>query len=112
VTRNRLFLVAGVLVALLLAGAVSFYASGSPDGLAKVAADKGISANERAHSLADSPVAGYAVKGVDNGRLAKGLAGAAGVLITLGGGGALFVGLSRRARSTTQPAASPGQPES
>ena len=33
---TRLVVVAGVLVALLLAGGASFYASGDPDGLTKV----------------------------------------------------------------------------
>jgi len=95
-TRNRAFLVAGLLIALLLAGVISFYASAAPDGLEKVAADKGMAAQSREHGLTGSPFADYGTKGVENGRLSGGLAGVAGVLVTLGAGGALFFTLGRR----------------
>jgi hypothetical protein len=99
--RNRAFLAAGLLVALLLAGLISYHASGSPDGLEKVAAEQGMDAQARDralrdHALAGSPFADYATKGVEDGRLAGGLAGVAGVLVTLGAGGALFFALGRR----------------
>ena len=38
---TRWIVVAGVLVALLLAGVASYYASGDPDGLTKVSEDQG-----------------------------------------------------------------------
>ena len=38
--KNRFFAL-GVFVTLILAGVVSFYASGDPDGLEKVAEEKG-----------------------------------------------------------------------
>jgi len=38
---RRALLVTGLLVALLLAGGVSYFASSDPDGLTKVAADQG-----------------------------------------------------------------------
>jgi hypothetical protein len=95
-TRNRAFLVAGLLVALLLAGVVSFYASSSPDGLEKVAADTGMNAPARDHALGGSPFADYTTKGVEDARVSGGLAGAAGVLVTLGVGGTLFFVLRRR----------------
>lgn len=44
--RTRWFVAAGVLVALLLAGVVSIYASGSPDGLTKVSEDHGFADTE------------------------------------------------------------------
>ncbi|GAA4372156.1 PDGLE domain-containing protein [Nocardioides caricicola] len=44
--RTRWFVAAGVLVALLLAGVVSSYASGSPDGLTKVSEDHGFADTE------------------------------------------------------------------
>jgi len=95
-TRNRAFLVAGLLIALLLAGVISFYASAAPDGLEKAAADKGMAAPAREHGLTGSPFADYGTQGVENGRLSGGLAGVAGVLVTLGAGGALFFTLGRR----------------
>ncbi|HEV7933578.1 MAG TPA: PDGLE domain-containing protein [Actinomadura sp.] len=93
---SRWFLAAGLLAALILAGIVSFYASGAPDGLEKVAVDKGISAKEEDHRLKDSPLGGYGVKGVHDRRLSGGLAGVAGVGITLVIGGGVFWLVRRR----------------
>ena len=92
----RPVLLAGVLVALLLAAVVSFYASSSPDGLEKVATDKGIAQTEKTHHLADSPFAGYGTKGVSNARLSTGLAGVAGVAVTLALGTGLALAVRRR----------------
>ncbi|GAA4580826.1 energy-coupling factor ABC transporter permease [Planotetraspora phitsanulokensis] len=94
----RPVLVGGGLVALLLAGVVSFYASSAPDGLNKVAADKGFNANEKPHDLENGPLAGYGVSGVENERLSGGLAGIAGVGITVLAGGAIFFTVRRRRR--------------
>jgi hypothetical protein len=105
VRRTRALLLVGFLVTLVLAGGVSHYASGAPDGLTKVAADKGFDAAAADHPLADSPVAGYEVRGVHDSRLAGGLAGTAGVLVTLAIGGLLFrvVRGSRRSGSAADP---------
>ena len=93
---NRRVIFAGLLIALLLAAVVSFYASSSPDGLEKVATDKGISQQAKDHQLSDSPLADYGVKGVDNSRLSTGLAGVAGVAITLALGTGLALAVRRR----------------
>jgi hypothetical protein len=93
---TRRFLIAGLLIALVLAGIVSYYASGDPDGLEKVAADKGINAKEGNHTLKDSPLGDYGVKGVDDPRLSGGLAGVIGVGVTLALGGGLFWVVRRR----------------
>jgi hypothetical protein len=90
VTRTRAVLLAGFLLALVLAGGVSYYASSAPDGLAKVAADQGIDSATGDHPLAGSPVADYEVRGVDDGRVSGGLAGVLGVVATLAIGGVLF----------------------
>jgi cobalt/nickel transport system permease protein len=99
-TRSGLrpILVGGGLVALLLAGVVSFYASSSPDGLNKVAADKGFNAQEKPQPMAGGPLAGYGVKGVSDERLSSGLAGVAGVGLTVVAGGAVFYVVRRRKR--------------
>ncbi|WMX46615.1 energy-coupling factor ABC transporter permease [Streptomyces roseicoloratus] len=86
----------GVVTALVLAGFVSFYASASPDGLEKVAADKGIDAKVRPHAAADSPLADYGVKDVDDARLSGGLAGVIGVGATLAVGTGAFWAVRRR----------------
>jgi len=86
-TRSRLssrgFLVAGLVVALLLAGVVSFYASGSPDGLNRVAQDESFAHKEQSSATADSPLADYSTKDVDDERLSGGLAGVIGVVTVL-----------------------------
>lgn len=94
--RTKRFLGAFLLVALLVAGVFSFYASGDPDGLTKVADDEGIAAQERDHALKDSPLGDYGVKGVENERASSGLAGVIGVTATALVGGGLFWALRRR----------------
>jgi cobalt/nickel transport protein len=83
-----------LLVALLLAGVISFYASGDPDGLNRVAIDKGFSDTESDHGAADGPFAGYGTSWIDNERLSGGLAGVVGVVVVL----ALTGGLARVVR--------------
>jgi cobalt/nickel transport protein len=97
-SNRRLFLLGGLLVAILLALVVSGFASSSPDGLEKVATDKGFLETARDHLFADSPLADYAVRGVGNQRLSTGLSGLIGVLVTFGIGWGLFA-LVRARRS-------------
>jgi PDGLE domain len=94
----RWFLLGGLLVTIALALVVSGFASSSPDGLEKVAEDKGFLETARDHLFADGPLADYTVRGVDNERLSTGLSGLIGVLITFGVGWALFA-LVRARRS-------------
>jgi cobalt/nickel transport protein len=110
--RTTWFIVGGLLVALLLAGVVSNFASGSPDGLDS-ASTKGCTLNEAGeitggdcvartaedHELADSPLADYGIRGVGNEFLSTGLSGVAGVLLTFAIGGGIFW-LVRRRRPT------------
>ena len=63
---------------------MSFYASARPDGLERVAADKGFVERAQDHALADAPLAGYEVHGVDDARLSGGLAGVVGVVVIAG----------------------------
>jgi cobalt/nickel transport protein len=58
-TRNRTFFAVALLVALLVAGGGSYYASSHPDGLNYVAQQTGFSDQEKASSTADGPFAGY-----------------------------------------------------
>ncbi|MEU4688735.1 PDGLE domain-containing protein [Actinoplanes sp. NPDC023714] len=112
--NKKLFIAAGLLVALLLAGVVSSFASGSPDGL-DYAAREGctfdaqgeitggtcMAQQEGEHQLGDSPLADYGIKGIDNSFLSTGLSGVLGVLITFGIGGGLFWVLRRRQSSSS-----------
>ncbi|MEV4380346.1 energy-coupling factor ABC transporter permease [Streptosporangium sp. NPDC049644] len=90
--RPGWFLPAGIAVAALLAGVVSFYASSSPDGLERVAEDKGFSGQAADHSLGEQPLADYG----DVGGIPVGVAGLIGVGVTLAVGGGLFFTVRRR----------------
>ncbi|WP_225830448.1 energy-coupling factor ABC transporter permease [Streptomyces sp. NK08204] len=94
---------AGLAAAFVLAGFVSYYASTNPDGLMKVAQDNGIDKNTKKHATADSPLAGYGVKDVTDGRVSKGLAGVIGVGVTLVAGSTVFWVVRRRRRAGTDP---------
>jgi len=100
------FLGIGLVVALLVAGILSGFASGEPDGLERVSIDEGFDETAEDHTLADSPLADYAVEGVEDGRLSTGLAGIIGVGITLAVSAGLFYGirLYGRARRAKEPA--------
>ncbi|MEU4271052.1 energy-coupling factor ABC transporter permease [Streptomyces sp. NPDC026092] len=92
--------IGGLVAALVLAGFVSFYASASPDGLEKVAADKGFDKNVEEHAAAGSPLADYGVEGIEAARLSGGLAGVIGVGATLAvGTGAFWLVRRRRTES-------------
>ncbi|MEJ3747238.1 PDGLE domain-containing protein [Actinomycetes bacterium KLBMP 9797] len=101
--KTTWFILGGLLVALLLAGVVSNFASGSPDGLDSAStkgctldADGNITGgtcmaqNAKDSETADSPLADYGLSGIDNEFLATGVAGVAGVLLTFAVGGGLF----------------------
>ena len=105
------FLAGGLLVALLLAGVVSNFASGSPDGLdatarqgctfdarGEITGGTCMLQQEQEHQAADSPLADYGIRGIDNPYLSTGLSGVLGVLITFGLGGGVFWLLRRRTR--------------
>ncbi|MFI9310299.1 energy-coupling factor ABC transporter permease [Streptomyces triculaminicus] len=103
---RRLALV-GLLSALALAGFVSYYASTSPDGLEKVAHDKGIDSKAEEHAAKDSPLADYQVKDVGDERISGGLAGVIGVGATLAVGTGVFLTVRRRrSRAAAAPAGS------
>ena len=77
----RLFTILALAFAVGLATAVSPFASSSPDGLERVAEDKAFIDNGRLAPIQeDSPVPDYAFPGVENERVATGLAGFLGTL--------------------------------
>lgn len=100
---------AGILVvALVLAGVVSFYASSQPDGLTKVSQDQGFADTETDHGTADGPFAGYGASFVDDERVSGGLAGVVGVVVVLVLAGGLTLALRRRTPSApVEPADEP-----
>ncbi|WP_107474169.1 energy-coupling factor ABC transporter permease [Streptomyces sp. NRRL S-340] len=100
---HRKLWITGLVTSLVLAGFVSFYASASPDGLEKVAHDKGIDKKEEPHASADSPLADYGVKDVSDARLSGGLAGVIGVGVTVAVGSGVFWVVRRRRTSDAEP---------
>ncbi|MDH6226518.1 energy-coupling factor ABC transporter permease [Streptomyces sp. MJP52] len=115
---SRAVWLTGLAASLVLAGFVSFYASASPDGLEKVAADHGIDKAAEEHAVADGPLADYGVGGVDDERLSAGLAGVIGVGVTAAVGTGVLLVVRRRgttARSAADGAAvregAAGRPE-
>ncbi|MFD5896885.1 energy-coupling factor ABC transporter permease [Streptomyces sp. NPDC060366] len=102
----RGLLAAGLGTALLLAGVVSFYASANPDGLEKVAADKGIDEKVEEHAAADSPLADYGIADISNSRLSGGLAGVIGVGATVVVGSGIFYVVHRRRTESASSASS------
>ncbi|MCG8914238.1 PDGLE domain-containing protein [Actinokineospora sp. PR83] len=106
--RNTGFLLGFLLIALVLAGGVSYFADSDPDGLDHATLQgcevretpEGeellgdcIAQNAQDHKLAGSPFADYAVNG-DEGL--SGLAGVFGVVVTLVLAGGLFWVLRKR----------------
>lgn len=101
-TRSRRgFWLAGLVTSLVLAGFVSFYASADPDGLERVATDHGIAEQAEEHAAADSPLADYGVKNVEDARLSGGLAGVIGVGLTVVAGTGVFWTVRRRRPNET-----------
>ncbi|MFF7761342.1 energy-coupling factor ABC transporter permease [Streptomyces griseorubiginosus] len=105
---SRKVWITGLVASLVLAGFVSFYASASPDGLEKVAADQGIDAKTEQHASADSPLADYGVKDVEDARLSGGLAGVIGVGVTVVAGTGVFWAVRRRRTADVSPASTSG----
>jgi hypothetical protein len=83
--RTRWFIILALAVAVGLASAVSPYASSSPDGLEKVAGDQAFLERGALHAVQEeSPAPDYAFAGVDDPRVATGLAGFVGTLMVFG----------------------------
>ncbi|MFF3613520.1 energy-coupling factor ABC transporter permease [Streptomyces sp. NPDC002580] len=106
-SSHRTVWITGLVASLVLAGFVSFYASASPDGLEKVAKDKGIDTKVEKHATEDSPLAGYGVKDISDARVSGGLAGVIGVGATVVAGTGVFWAVRRRRTSDTSPASVP-----
>lgn len=93
---NKMVALGILAVALLLAGLVSFYAASTPDGLTKVAQDKGFADTQTTHSTDDSPFAGYGSSFIEDDRASVGVAGVVGVLVVLGLGSGVTYLVRRR----------------
>jgi cobalt/nickel transport protein len=102
--RTRTLVVAGIVVALLIAGVGSYFASRHPDGLMHVAQQAGFADKEKPSATSDSPLSGYQVKGIGNDAVSGGLAGVAGALVVLLLAGGLAYAVRRRGAVDQRPA--------
>ena len=93
---NKKFYLGGLLVSLVLAGVVSFYASTHPDGLEKVADEIGFLETAKDPATAGSALADYGVAGVKNERASVGIAGVIGVAATGVLATGIFIYLGKR----------------
>jgi cobalt/nickel transport protein len=74
------FFLGFAVVSLLVAGVLSYFASGDPDGLDKTVEETGIAGHAQDHPFAGSAFADYALGGDDR---FTGLAGVLGVVVVL-----------------------------
>jgi PDGLE domain len=103
----KLFTILALAVAVGLATAASPYASSSPDGLEKVAEEKAfLDQGKLAGIQEDSPIPDYAFPGVENERVATGLAGFVGTVAVF----AVGLGLAWIVRRRPRTAGSRGAP--
>jgi len=81
----RRFSILAAVLAVALAVAVSPFASSSPDGLERVAADRAFLEQGRLAAVQErAPIPDYTLPGIGDPRVATGLAGFAGTLAVLG----------------------------
>lgn len=74
----------GLIIALVLAGGVSLFASSFPDGLERVAINHGFIELGEGYEVMHSPMPDYIVPGISNEALAASLAGLIGTLMMFG----------------------------
>ena len=94
---RRPFVIAAILASLLVATVVSQFAADSPDGLERVAEDQGFAEAADEHPLADTLLADYAIRDIDDPALSLAVAGVTGVVVSL----AVANGLLAAMRSPT-----------
>lgn len=107
------FILAGLLLALLLASVVSNFASGSPDGLdsatlegcttnaeGEITGGECMAREAAEHDLGGGPFADYATAGIGNDFLSTAISGVLGVIVVFGIGAGVFWLVKRRAPVT------------
>jgi len=74
-------IIAGFLAAIIIAVFISPFASKHPDGLEKVAEDKGFLQKSEGKTLFSAPVPDYTMPGIKHETIAGSIAGATGVIL-------------------------------
>ena len=103
--KTGLFIVIALVVSVFLAVVISPLASSSPDGLEKVAEDKGFLEKAEEHQAAwkYSPIPDYAVGGIKNESVGTALAGLIGTLLVFAVGLGVAKVISRKKALKTLP---------
>ena len=96
---NKKDILFGLFAALLLAILISPFASSFPDGLERVAEDKGFLEKGEIEPAMVSPVPDYACPGIKNRKLATSAAGVTGTLIVFGAAYGFAALLKRKDRT-------------
>ncbi|MFA5039495.1 MAG: PDGLE domain-containing protein [Candidatus Omnitrophota bacterium] len=86
----------GLLAAFILGIFLSPFASQSPDGLERVAGDRGFLQKEEENPAFRAPVPDYQMPGIGDRKIARALAGALGVAAALGAGYGLARALKKK----------------
>jgi cobalt/nickel transport protein len=89
----------GLMISLIIAGVVSFYADPNPDGLERVAEDQGFIEDAADSANAEIFASDYGIAGVEDERLSVGLAGLLGIVVMVVVGFGLFWLLGRGKKS-------------
>lgn len=89
----------GLVLSLIIAGFVSFYADENPDGLEAVAENHGFMDDAQESANAEIIFADYGVEGIEDERLSVGLAGVLGVVVVAVIGFGLFYLLAKGKKS-------------
>jgi len=88
---TRSLVAAGIGIAFVIVILAASFASRSPDGLMRTAADQGFDSSQQSSATAGGPLAGYTTKGLAEGGTSRAVAGIAGCLVVL----VLFSGTAR-----------------
>lgn len=94
-TTKKIVLI-GLAISIFIASMLSFYASANPDGLEFVAEQVGFLNTAKDSAVAGSPLADYALTGLENERFSVGIAGIVGVILTAVISFGLFTFLKKR----------------
>jgi len=94
-TTKKIVLI-GLAISIIIASMLSFYASANPDGLEFVAEQVGFLNTAKDSAVASSPLADYALTGLENERFSVGIAGIVGVILTAIISFGLFTFLKKR----------------
>ncbi|MDY6966678.1 MAG: PDGLE domain-containing protein [Halobacteriota archaeon] len=88
----------GLIIALVLSGAISLFATSSPDGLERVAEDIGFIEEGEEEEVMEAPMPDYAISEIEDETLSASLAGLIGTVVIF----LIVIGIGRALRGTDE----------